>query len=113
MQLYTPEIDNYIAGIETNWADLVLHKGLQQDYTVSVSNRTDKVNYHWSLGYVDRKGIIVGDDYKNLRTRLNLDSKITSFLTVGMNANFAIRDESSQPVTWEAMAKIHLTHLII
>lgn len=105
LQLYTPEIDNYIAGIETNWADLVLHKGLQQDYTVSVSNRTDKVNYHWSLGYVDRKGIIVGDDYKNLRTRLNLDSKITSFLTVGMNANFAIRDESSQPVTWEAMAK--------
>ena len=93
LQLYTPEIDNYIAGIETNWADLVLHKGLQQDYTVSVSNRTDKVNYHWSLGY------------KNLRTRLNVDSKITSFLTVGMNANFAIRDESSQPVTWEAMAK--------
>ena len=54
LQLYTPEIDNYIAGIETNWADLVLHKGFTQDYTVSVSNRTDKVNYHWSLGYVDR-----------------------------------------------------------
>ena len=105
LQLYTPEIDNYIAGIETNWADLVLHKGLQQDYTVSVSNRTDKVNYHWSLGYVDRNGIIVGDDYKNLRTRLNLDSKITNFLTIGMNANFAIRDESSQSVDWKAMAK--------
>ena len=105
LQLYTPEIDNYIAGIETNWADLVLHKGFTQDYTVSVSNRTDKVNYHWSLGYVDREGIIVGDDYKNLRTRLNLDSKITSFLTIGMNANFAIRDESSQPVDWKAMAK--------
>ena len=105
LQLYTPEIDNYLAGIETNWADLVLHKGLQQDYTVSVSNRTDKVNYHWSLGYVDRDGIIVGDNYKNLRTRLNLDSKITNFLTIGMNANFAIRDESSQPADWKAMAK--------
>lgn len=105
LQLYTPEINNYIAGIETDWADLVLHNGLQQDYTVSISNQTDKVNYHWSLGYVDRNGIIVGDNYNNLRTRLNLDSKITNFLTIGMNANFAIRDESSQPVDWMLMAK--------
>ena len=60
LQLYTPEIDNYLAGIETNWADLVLHKGLQQDYTVSVTNRTDRVNYHWSLGYVDRDGNVLG-----------------------------------------------------
>lgn len=103
LQLYTPEIDNYIAGIETNWADLVLHTGFTQDYTVSVSNRTEKLNYHWSLGYVDRDGIIVGDNYTNLRTRLNLDSKITNFLTVGMNTNFAIRDESSQPASWDAM----------
>lgn len=105
LQLYSPEIDNYLAGIETDWADLVLHNGLQQDYTLSVSNQTEKVNYHWSLGYVDRNGIIVGDNYKNIRTRLNLDSKITSFLSVGMNTNFAVRDESSQPASWGAMAK--------
>ena len=103
LQLYTPEIDNYMAGIETNWADLVLHKGLQQDYTVSVSNNTNKVSYNWSIGYVDRESVIIGDEYKNMRTHLNLNSKITNFLSVGMNANFAIRDESSQPVTWSYM----------
>lgn len=105
LQLYTPEIDNYLAGIETDWADQVLHTGLQQDYTVSVSNKTDKVDYHWSLGYVDRDGVIVGDNYKNIRTRLNLDSKITDFLTIGMNTNFAVRDESAQAVPWGAMSK--------
>lgn len=103
LEFYTPEIDNYIAGIETNWADLVLHNGLQQDYTIGVSNQTDKVTYRWSLGYLDREGIIVGDNYKNLRTRLNIDSKITDFLTVGMNTNFSVRDESSIPVSWNAM----------
>lgn len=105
LQLYTPEIDNYLAGIETDWTDIVLQNGLQQDYTVSVSNQTEKVNYHWSLGYVDRDGVVVGDNYKNVRTRLNLDSKITNFLSIGMNTNFAVRDESSQAVPWGAMAR--------
>jgi TonB-linked SusC/RagA family outer membrane protein len=103
LRFFTPEIDNYIAGIETDWSNLVLRNGLQQDYTIDVSNRTDKVAYHWSLGYVDRDGIIVGDNYKNVRTRLNIDSKITDFLTIGMNTNFAVRDESAQAVNWSAM----------
>jgi TonB-linked SusC/RagA family outer membrane protein len=103
LEFYSPEIDNYLAGIETNWADLVLHDGLQQDYTIGIANSIDNVTYRWSLGYVDREGIIVGDEYKNLRTRLNIDSKITNFLTVGMNTNFSTRDESSIPVSWGAM----------
>ncbi|MDR1098255.1 MAG: SusC/RagA family TonB-linked outer membrane protein [Tannerella sp.] len=105
LEFYTPEIDNYLAGIETNWADPVLHNGLQQDYTIGISNRTEKVTYRWSIGYVDREGIIVGDEYKNLRSRLNIDSKITNFLTIGMNTNFSARDESSIPVSWGAMVK--------
>ena len=91
--------------METNWAELVRHNGMQQDYSIGVSNSTDKVTYRWSLGYVDREGIIVGDEYKNIRTRVNIDSKITNFLTVGMNTNFSARDESSIPVSWGAMVK--------
>lgn len=103
LRFFTPEVDNYIAGIETDWAKLVLRNGLQQDYTIDVSNKNEKVAYNWSLGYVDRDGIVVGDNYKNVRSRLNIDSKITNFLTVGMNTNFAVRDESSQEVDWTAM----------
>lgn len=103
--LFAPEISNYMAGIETDWSKLVLHTGLQQDYTIGVSNNTEKVTYRWSLGYVDREGIRVGDRYTNMRTRLNLDSKITNFLTIGMNTNFAVRDESFQAVDWESMVE--------
>src|SRR5690554_5708768 len=103
LRFFTPEIDNYLAGIETDWSKLVLRNGLQQDYTIDVSNRNDKVAYNWSIGYVNRDGIVVGDNYKNVRTRLYIDSKITDFLTIGMNTNFAVRDESSQEVPWGAM----------
>lgn len=85
------EIENYLNGVETNWDDIVYQTGLQQDYTVSLSNRTDNLSYYWSLGYADREGVKVGDRYRNFRSRMNLESKVTSFLTVGLNAQFATR----------------------
>ena len=88
-----PEIDNYLAGKETNWQKIYFNTALQQDYTVSLSNRKGESSYYWSFGYADREGIMIGDRYKNYRTRLNLETTVAKFLTVGMNTNFAVRDE--------------------
>lgn len=90
-----PEIENYLVGNETAWDDLVFQTGLRQDYTASVSNRTDNMSYYWSMGYADQEGIITGDRYTNFRTRLNLESKITNFLTIGLNSSFSSRDEKN------------------
>jgi len=60
---------------------------------VAVSNRKGESSYYWSFGYTDRNGILSGDRYKNYRTRLNLETTIAKFLTVGMNTNFSVRDE--------------------
>jgi hypothetical protein len=76
----SPEIDNYMNNRVTDWAKKVFHTGLQQDYQTSISNRTDDASYYWSLGYSDREGIIVGNRFTTFRTRLNLESNITSFL---------------------------------
>ena len=62
-----------------------------QDYTASISNNNEHTSYYWSVGYADREGVIVGNRYTNLRTRLNLKSKVTDWMTVGMNAQFAER----------------------
>ena len=85
------EMENYLNGIETNWDDVVYQTGFQQDYTASISNRKEDFSYYWSLGYADREGVKVGDRYRNFRSRLNMESKVTSFLTVGLNAQFATR----------------------
>lgn len=106
LELKAPEIENYLNNKITNWQKLVFQKGFQQDYSVSVSNRNDQSNYYFSLNYVDRKGVIVGDRYKNFRTRLNLESKITSFLKVGANTNFAVRDEGFLRADWGQMTNI-------
>lgn len=106
LELKTPEIENYLANKITNWQDLVFQKGLQQDYTVSVSNANKASNYYFSMNYADRKGIVVGDRFTNVRTRLNLESKVTSFLKVGANTNFAVRNEGFLSADWAQMTRI-------
>ncbi len=91
LEFKTIEQDNYLAGNETNWDDIVYQTGLQQDYTASIANRNDNMSYYWSVGYADREGVIVGNRYTNLRTRLNLESKVNRWMTVGLNASFAER----------------------
>lgn len=106
LDLKSPEIDNYINNRITDWQDLVFQKGLQQDYTASISNKTDNTNYYWSINHVNREGIIVGDQFKNYRSRLNLESNITSYLKVGVNANFASREEGFLKADWKQSAII-------
>src|SRR5690606_9984311 len=88
------EIENYKAGRSIDWYDRVFQSGARQDYTVSLSNSKDDVSYYWSLGHQDNEGIIVGDKYSVLRSRLNLESKLTNYLSVGLNTQFSNRDES-------------------
>ena len=93
LNVWDIERENYLAGKTTNFYDLVIGRGIRQDYTVSASGATDNLNYYWSLGYQDNEGIIKGDAFSSIRSRINLDLKITDWLKVGTNTQFAYRDE--------------------
>lgn len=106
LAMFPSAIERYKKGLYTDWGDLVFQNGFQQDYNVAMSGRTNEVSYYWSLGYQDNKGIIVDDRFKTIRTRLNLSSNITKWLEVGVNTQFANRDESSIPATWRAIETV-------
>ncbi len=90
------EVTNYLAGKTLDWEKLIYEQNaFQQDHTVSVSQRKEDYNYYFSLGYLENQGVTVGDVYKTLRARLNLEANVTKFLTIGANIQFAERDESS------------------
>ena len=40
----------------------------------------------------------MGESFSQITSRLNLDVKATSFLNVGINANFAYQDEGDEPI---------------
>ena len=97
------EIANYKAGKTIDWYDRMFQTGFRQDHTVSLSGKKEEMSYYMSLGYTDNEGIIKGDDYQVFRTRLNLEGRVASFMTAGINMQFSDRDESQVPVNWGQM----------
>ncbi|MES2005399.1 MAG: SusC/RagA family TonB-linked outer membrane protein [Bacteroidota bacterium] len=108
LSLKPVEIANYQAGKFIDWDKLIYNQqAMQQDHTISISQRKEDLNYYFSLGYLENQGVTVGDKYKAIRTRFNLESNIAKYLTVGTSIQFSERDESSVTVNLGDM--IHTT----
>ncbi len=99
LRLFPEEQANYLAGKTMDMYDEVFRKGKRQDYDLSISGGTDNASYYWSVGYNDNEGIMVGDQYSSIRSRLNADFKVSKWLNVGLNTQFSDRDESSVPAS--------------
>lgn len=100
LNLQPNEVDNYLAGQSINWYDQVFHSGLRQDHNISVSGRNKDISYYLGAGYLDNEGIIVGDRFKTLRTRANIEANVTDFLAVGMNLQATSRDDGAIAHSW-------------
>ncbi len=100
LKMFPVEIANYKAGKSTDWEDLIYQNGMRQDHTVGISGKKEEISYYMSLGYTDNNGLTLGDNYKNNRARLNLEGRATKFATVGVNLQYAARDESSVPINF-------------
>lgn len=95
LQMSNVEIQNYKAGRTVDWRDHVYQKGLRQDYNMSISGKSSRTNYYASLGYTNNEGYKVGDEFKTIRARVSLDTDITKWLKVGLNAQFADRSNDA------------------
>ena len=99
LRFFPTEQANYLAGKTTDWYNLVMPRGLKQTYNLSVGGGSKDFKYYWSGGYVNNEGIIQGDKYSALRTRLNLDFKIADWLSIGMNSQFSNQDNGGAPAS--------------
>jgi TonB-linked SusC/RagA family outer membrane protein len=103
LKLLPIEVQNYKDGKTIDWYDQMFQKGLRQDHTISVSGRKEDFSYYLSGGYTNNEGVVVGDQFKTFRFRTNFEAKVASFLTAGLNLQFADRDEGSVAVNWGQM----------
>ncbi|MEO6522165.1 MAG: SusC/RagA family TonB-linked outer membrane protein [Mucilaginibacter sp.] len=93
--LFANEKANYMAGKVTDWSKLVFQNGKRQDYTASLSGKSDVLSYYMSGNFVDYQNLIKGGEYKNYRFRASLEGKASKYLTLGFNAQYAMRDEGA------------------
>ncbi|MFZ9262117.1 MAG: SusC/RagA family TonB-linked outer membrane protein [Chitinophagaceae bacterium] len=100
------EIESYKNNTPIDWESLMLNKdGRQHDHTVSVSGRNETFNYYTSFGVFDNEGMAVGERFKTFRARTNIESNIAKYLTIGLNMQFASRDEGAVPVRLSDMIR--------
>lgn len=91
------EYEMYEKGQTVNGLELIKQNSLIQNYDLSVSGKTDKTNYYLSGNFGINNGIIKGDNYKHYSFRSNIETHITDWFKVGVQAAFTGRDQSGNP----------------
>lgn len=104
--LVANEKKNYLDGKTVNWYDEIFRTGLRQDHTLSMSARKEEISYYMSLGYQKNENVIKGAEFNTFRSRVNLEGQAAKFLTVGLNLQFAARDEGSISAAWSQLTNL-------
>ncbi|MDE6012186.1 MAG: TonB-dependent receptor [Prevotella sp.] len=98
-----------------DWYDETYHNSFRQEYNVSFSGVTEKLNYYASAGYLKDGGIVNNSDLQRYTARLNIDYQVKKWLKIGTNMNFAHRD-ANQPAyssQWGSSVNIfYITNMI-
>ena len=87
-------IDGIDAGNDYDWYGNLTQPALITNHNLSVAGGSDKTTYFLSTGYTGEKGFVQNDDYKRLTVRLNLDTQVTNWLTIGANTAGTFTDFS-------------------
>lgn len=82
-----------------DWNDATFRTGFNQDYNASISGATERVNYYFSLGYINNEGAVQGNEYNAFRSNMKINAKITDWLEVGANVNFQDRSDGDIQVS--------------
>ncbi len=99
-----------------DWNDEIFGEGnLRQEYNVSVSGATERMNYYLSAGYLDDSGLIDGSGFSRYSARMKADYQAKKWLKVGGSmsyTNYEMRSPSGQN-SWGTGSNIfYVTNMI-
>jgi TonB-linked SusC/RagA family outer membrane protein len=72
-------------GINTNWLDMVLRKGIYQQYQVSAQGGNDRTRFYMSGNYRDEEGVLINNRFTRMSGTMTIDHNATQKLSFGAN----------------------------
>jgi TonB-dependent starch-binding outer membrane protein SusC len=78
-------IEGVTDGVNTDWQDEVLRRGIMQQYQLAVSGGDDNTRYYISANFREEEGVQLNNKFQRFGTTINLDQKLSSKLSVGTN----------------------------
>ena len=88
------EAENYKNGISHNAWKEIGQQGRATTVDLSVSGRSEVINYFLSASHSEERGLIFGDNLKRNTVRSNIDITLNKYLSIGTNTTFSNRDLS-------------------
>jgi TonB-linked SusC/RagA family outer membrane protein len=95
------EQEIYDSGQWTDWLDLATRNGNSTEHNLSVSGGFNHTNYYISGGVLNVKGLAVNDDYLRLTSRINIDTEIAGWLTIGTRTQLSYDDRGGISPTFD------------
>lgn len=72
-------------GVNVDWVDEVLRKGIYQQYQLSTSGGNDRTRFYLSGSYRDEEGVQLNNRFARYTGSFNLDHKASPKLSFGLN----------------------------
>ncbi|MEY4334095.1 MAG: hypothetical protein RLZZ196_2838 [Bacteroidota bacterium] len=80
------ELDGIKVGRTTDYQDLMVKQGFQQNHALGVQGGNEKTQFSINAGYFQDKGIIEGLDFSRYSVRVNVDHQVSKRLKVGISS---------------------------
>jgi TonB-dependent starch-binding outer membrane protein SusC len=93
-------------GQYTNWPELLINNGLQQDYQLGISGGSEKTKVYFSGNYYKENGILKNDAFRRYTGRLNVDQIINNWMKIGMQTQVAYSDNDQRRDPFNVASKI-------
>ena len=75
-----------------SWIDNTFRNGLRQEYALTVTGGTQKLNYYVSGSYLNDEGILEGSHFKRFSSRVSVDYQAKPWLKVGTSTSYVYTD---------------------
>lgn len=73
------------AGKTTDWQDLLFKNAITQNHQLAVNGGSENIKYYVSGFYTDQEGLLVNTNQKKFGLRSNLEAKLGSKVSIGVN----------------------------
>jgi len=90
-----PAWTNYTGNINTNWQKEVTQVAPIQNYSLNISNGTERSATMLSISYRDQKGVLLASEYQRYTVRLNTTYNLSEKLKAGLTLNGGFTNKQS------------------
>lgn len=88
------ELESIALGRSTDYQDLVLDNGHQQNHQVGIRGGNARTQFLFSFNFFNEQGIIPTQDFDRYSLRLNVDHQISNWLKVGTSTYLSRSDQN-------------------